>query len=241
MFAIWTIFKREVGAYFNSPVAYVVTALFLVITGALFWLNYFQDLTSLSLRGFFAQAPMFLAFFAPAITMGLLAQERRSGTLELLMTLPVSDAQIVLGKFLAAVFLLGVVFLTTLPYPLTLDMLAGKFGTHLDWGATLAGYLGLLLLGATYAAVGLMASSWTKDQEIAILIAFVLCFFLYIIDQLVGQPTGATALAAEYLSTAHHFQTFARGVIDARDVIYYLTVIATCLITTTATVSARRA
>lgn len=232
---IYFIWKRELSAYFNSIVAYVVVILFLLITGALFWLNYFQELSVLTLRGFFNQAPLFLAFFAPAITMGLLAEEKRSGTLELLMTMPISDFQIVVGKFLAAVTLLVVVFAMTLFYPLTLAQLG-----DLDWGATMAGYAGLVLLGSTYAAIGIMASSWTRDQVAAILLAFSICFGLYLIDQLVGQPTGELARFVEYASTNYHFQNIARGVIDLRDVIYYLSVIGVCLVAAQASISARR-
>lgn len=237
---IWTIFKREVSAYFNSPVAYVVVILFLVITGALFWMSYFQEINLLSLRSFFGQAPLFLSFFAPAITMGLLASEKRAGTLELLMTMPVRDAHIVLGKFFAAVFLLATVLVMTLPYPITLSMLAAQFGTQLDWGATMAGYLGLLLLGSSYAAIGLMASSWTRDQVVAILSGFSICFGLYLIDQIVGQPTGAVAHVLEYLSTSHHFGNIARGVIDLSDLVYYLSIIGVSLVIATSSISARR-
>jgi ABC-2 type transport system permease protein len=236
----WAIFKREVSAYFNSPVAYVVVILFLLITGALFWLSYFQELNLLSMRSFFHQAPLFLTFFAPAITMGLLSTEKRSGTLELMMTMPVSDLEIVVGKFLAAVFLLGVVFTMTLPYPYTLSIIARDSGTSLDWGATFAGYIGLMLLGSTYAAIGVMASSWTRDQVVAILTSFSICFFLYLIDQLVGQPTGTFARVIEYLSTTHHFHNIARGVIDLSDVVYYLSIIGTCLVAAQASISARR-
>lgn len=231
------ILKRELGAYFNSVVAYIVVILFLIITGALFWLSYFQEVNLLSLRSFFGQAPMFLAFFAPAITMGLFAEEKRSGTLELLMTMPVSDFQIVAGKFLAATVLLAVVFVMTLPYPLTLDML-GDGG--LDWGAVWAGYIGLLLLGASYAAIGIMASSWTKDQVVAILTAFSICFFLYLIDQLVGQSSGMLAQVVDYLSTSYHFDNIARGVIDSRDVIYYLSVIGVSLTVAQVSIASRR-
>jgi ABC-2 type transport system permease protein len=229
------ILKRELGAYFNSVVAYIVAVLFLIITGALFWLNYFQDINILTMRGFFAQAPLFLAFFAPAITMGSFAEEKRSGTLELLMTMPVSNFEIVAGKFLAAVGLLTVVFTMTLVYPLSLSRLG-----DLDWGAVWAGYLGLMLLGASYSAIGLMASSWTKDQVVAILVAFSLCFFLYLIDQLVGQPTGTTAQIVEYLSTSYHFGNIARGVIDSRDVIYYVSLIGVCLVVAQTSIGARR-
>src|SRR5690554_24802 len=229
------IFKREVGGYFNSAVAYVVVILFLVITGALFWLSYFQEINILSLRGFFAQAPLFLAFFAPAITMGLFAEEKRSGTLELLMILPVSDFQIVAGKFLAAVFLLATVFAVTLVYPYSLSLLG-----PLDWGAVWAGYLGLMLLGASYSAIGLMASSWSKDQVVAILVAFSLCFFLYLIEQLLAHPSGSTAQIIEYLSTGYHFNNIARGVIDSRDLIYYFSLIGVCLVIAQTSIAARR-
>lgn len=227
--------RRQLGAYFNSVVAYIVAILFLLITGALFWLSYFQDVTVLSLRTFFAQAPLFLAFFAPAITMGAFAEEKRSGTLELLMTMPLSDFQIVMGKFLAAVGLLCVVFAMTLFYPISLSQLG-----DLDWGAVASGYVGLVLLGASYAAVGLMASSWTKDQVVAILVAFSICFFLYLIDQLVSQSSGVSAQVVEYLSTSYHFENIARGVIDTRDVVYYVSLIGVCLLVAQSSIAARR-
>ena len=229
------VMKRELGAYFNSVVAYIVAVLFLLITGALFWLNFFQDVTMLTLRGYFSQAPLFLAFFAPAITMGLFAEEKRSGTLELLMTMPLRDHHIVLGKFFAAIVLLVSVFFVTLPYPITLAQLG-----NLDWGAVAAGYVGLILLGGAYSAIGIMASSWTKDQVVAILVAFSLCFALYLIDQIVGQPTGTVARIVEYVSTSYHFDNIARGVIDTRDVIYYLSLIGVCLLVAQASIASRR-
>ncbi len=229
------VLKRELGAYFNSVVAYIVVILFLLITGALFWLNYFQQINLLSLRGFFSQAPLFLAFFAPAVTMGLFAEEKRMGTLELLMTMPLSDFEIVMGKFLAALSLLAVVFTMTLAYPITLSMLG-----DLDWGAVASGYIGLLLLGGTYAAIGLMASSWTRDQVVAILTAFSICFFLYLIDQLVGQPTGTMARVVDYLSTNSHFNNLARGVVDIRDVFYYISVTGVALLVAQVSIASRR-
>lgn len=229
------VLKRELGAYFNSVVAYIVVILFLLITGALFWLNYFQQINLLSLRGFFTQAPLFLAFFAPAVTMGLFAEEKRMGTLELLMTMPLSDFEIVMGKFLAALSLLAVVFTMTLAYPITLSMLG-----DLDWGAVASGYIGLLLLGGTYAAIGLMASSWTRDQVVAILTAFSICFFLYLIDQLVGQPTGTMARVVDYLSTNSHFNNLARGVVDIRDVFYYISVTGVALLVAQVSIASRR-
>ncbi len=232
---IYFIWKKEVQGYFSSIVAYVVVILFLLVTGALFWLSFFQEINVLSMRGFFNQAPLFLAFFAPAMTMGLIASEKRSGTLQLLMTLPISDFQVVAGKFLASLTLLAAVFAVTLFYPATLSQLG-----DLDWGATMAGYVGLMLLGGTYSAIGIMASSWTQDQVVAILAAFSLCFFLYVIDQLAGQPSGGFALAIQYLSSSYHFQNIARGVVDLRDVIYYLSVTVVSLIVAQASIASRR-
>jgi ABC-2 type transport system permease protein len=232
---IYFIWKREVTTYFTSPVAYFVVVLFLVIMGALFWLDYFREINNLSLRGFFEQAPLFLAFFAPAVTMGSFADEKRSGTLELTMTMPVSDASIVVGKFLAAVTLLSVVFAMTLPYPYTLSTLG-----NLDWGAVAAGYAGLLLLGSSYAAIGIMTSSWTREQVVAILSAFSICFALYVVGVFFGRTDGDVASAVQYISTGYHFGNLARGVIDLRDVIYYLSLIGVSLTIAHASISSRR-
>jgi ABC-2 type transport system permease protein len=232
--------ERELKKYFNSPTAYIVVSLFLLIVGGLFWLNYFEATTmELTLRGFFAQAPFFMAFFVPAVTMGLVAEEKRSGTLEMLMTLPVRDGEVVLGKFLAAVGLIGAVLLATLAYPLTLASFGGE-GAGLDGGPIIGGYVGLLLLAGAYAGVGVMVSSWTKDQIVAILLTFFLCFLLYILGSLASQASGRLADVLWFLSTSGHFENIARGVLDLRDVLYYLSVAAIGLAVATITLSARR-
>lgn len=227
--------RRELSAYFNSPVAYVVVIIFLVTTGALYWMTYFDEINQLSMRGYFAQAPLFLAFFAPAITMGAFSREKREGTLELLMTMPIGDGQIVVGKFLAALALLAVVFVMTLPYPYSLSVLG-----ELDWGAVAAGYVGMMLLGGAYAALGLMASSWTNDEVVALLIAFALCLLLFLVDLLIREPSATMTHIVEYSSTNYHFQNIARGVLDLRDLVYYVTLTATALIITTLSLGARR-
>jgi ABC-2 type transport system permease protein len=147
----------------------------------------------------------------------------------------VTEWQIVVGKFLASCTLLVVMFGCTLMYPLTLDRLG-----DLDWGATMAGYVGMLLLGGAYCAIGIMASSFTKDQVVSILVAFFLCFALYLVDQLAGQPTGGVAFAFQYASTSYHFQNIARGVIDVRDVVYYLSLIVVCLYIARTVIASRR-
>jgi ABC-2 type transport system permease protein len=236
MSALTAILRKELNDYFSSATAYMVVCLFLFIAGGLFWLDFFSATTTeLTMRTFFGQAPFFLAFFAPALSMGLLSEEQRSRTLELLMTLPVTDAQIVVGKFLAAWLLLAVVVLATLPYPLTMSQLG-----PLDWGPVLGGYLGLLLLGGAYLSLGLLVSSWTRDQVVSVLVAFFLCFGLGVLGSLApyaGRAGGAVLLA---LSTSGHFENIARGVIDLRDVVYYLSIIVLALTAATVTLSRRR-
>lgn len=228
--------QRELKKYFNSPTAYIVCFLFLLIAGGLFWLDFFQAATvELTMRGFFVQAPLFLAFFVPAVTMGLLSEERRSGTLEMLMTLPVRDSEVVLGKYLAAMGLLTAVLAATLVYPLTLAGLG-----DLDLGPVAGGYLGLLLLGSAYVAIGVMVSSWTEDQIVSILIAFFLCFALYIMGELARHAPPALAEVLQQLSTRLHFDNIARGVVDLRDLVYYLSVTVFGLVVSTVTLSARR-
>lgn len=216
--------QRELKAYFNSLTAYIFIGLFLLITGGLFWLDFFQAVrTELTLRGFFFQAPLFMAFFVPALTMGLLSEEKRSGTLEMLMTLPVRDSEVVLGKFLATMALITVVLAATLFYPITLAGLASE-GTAMDWGPVWGGYLGLLLLGAAYTGVGVMVSSWTKDQIISIQVSFFFCFLLYILGPLSHDVSGWFGEFLWFMSTSGHFENIARGVVDIRDLLYYVSV-----------------
>ena len=235
MQAIWTLIKRELSAQFNSVVAYIVVILFLLITGGMFFLDFFEGIQELSLRRFFGDAPFFLAFFAPAMSMSVFSEEKRAGTLELLMTMPVSDLQIVIGKFIGVVLLLAVVLLFTLPYPITLYFLG-----DLDWGPVIGGYLGLLFLGAAYLSVGVMVSSWTKNQIVAILLAFFLCFVLFIIDSLLGVQSGNTATILETMSANYHFRSIPRGVIDLRDLVYYVSVMVICLAAARTSLAARR-
>lgn len=235
MNAVLWIARRELSTYFHSLTAYIVVILFLTITGGMFWLDFFEGFPELSLRRFFSDAPLFMAFFAPAITMGLLAEEKRAGTLELLVTMPVSDGQVVLGKFLSALGLLGCTLFFTFPYAVSIATMG-----NVDWGPVIGGYLGLLLLGSTYAAVGIMVSSWTRDQIVAILLSFFLCFVLFIMDRLFANSTGVVATTFEFMSSNFHFQNIARGVIQVSDLTYYLGVIVICLTAARNTLAARR-
>jgi gliding motility-associated transport system permease protein len=228
------IFRREFKAYFNSPVAYFVITIFLVMVGILFFVPFFaQD--RVSMRGFFSLVPFLFVFFAPAITMRLIAEERRSGTIEMLITMPVRDVDVILGKFFAAVALLLVALVLTLPYAITISI----FG-NLDWGPVWGGYLGLILMGSSYLAIGLLASSWTENQIVAFVIALFLSMFFLMVDRFMIFLPSAMSSVVDYLSFSAHFRNTARGVVDSRDVIFFLSFIVFSLFVTFRSLEARR-
>jgi len=210
------IWRREFTAYFNSPVAYFVITIFLVLVGVMFFVPFFaQD--RVTMREFFGLAPFLFVFFAPAITMRLFAEEKRTGTLEMLITLPVRDGEVVVGKFLAALSLLLVAIALTLPYAFTI----ARFG-DLDFGPVIGGYLGLLMLGAAFVAVGLAASSFTENQIVAFVVAMFASMLLLMLDRFVVFLPDGLGAVVEYFSFSTHFRDAARGVLDSRDVIFFL-------------------
>jgi len=215
----WIFCKRELKSYFNSPIAYIVITIFLLISGWFFFSGLFMA-NQASLRGLFSIVPFVFMFFAPAISMRLISEEKRSGTIEVLATLPVKDWEIILGKYLSALILLSIAVLLTLTYALTLALLG-----NLDEGALVGGYLGLIFVGATYLSVGVFTSSFTRNQVVAFVVSFVIVFILFMLDKIVFYFPGFLATLLEYLSVEYHFANIARGVIDSRDVIYYLSVI----------------
>jgi ABC-2 type transport system permease protein len=215
----WIFCKGELKSYFNSPIAYIVITIFLLISGWFFFSGLFIA-EQASLRGLFSIVPFVFMFFAPAISMRLISEEKRSGTIEVLVTLPVKDWEIILGKFLSALILLSVAVLLTLTYALTLSFMG-----NLDEGALVGGYLGLILIGATYLSVGIFTSSFTRNQVVAFVVSFVIVFILFMLDKVVFFFPGFLANFLEYLSVDYHFSNLARGVIDSRDIIYYLSVI----------------
>jgi ABC-2 type transport system permease protein len=220
----WTITRRELGAYFKSPVAYVVLAAFLAITGFLFFSNFFV-VGNASMEGYFANMPFLLLFFCPAIAMRLLAEDRGSGTIEMLLTMPVKDWEVVLGKYLAAVGVLAVGLLLTLPFAFTV----GKLGSH-DVGAVAAAYLGTLLLGGTYLAVGLMASAMTKNQIVAFIVGVAICLALFLLGMIFNAAGPVFGPILQYASPAYQFTKLTRGVIELRNIVYYLSAIGVCLV-----------
>jgi ABC-2 type transport system permease protein len=226
--------RREFASYFNSPIAYIVVAVYLVLSGALFFTELFLN-GQADMRGFFSLAPLLFFIITPFLTMRLLAEEKSQGTLELLLSMPITDWQVVLGKYLASIGLICVLLLLTLAFPISVASLG-----PLDKGATFAGYVGMLLMCGTYAAIGLMASSFTKNQIVAALIALFIGFGLFIIGQMVQVMPQWIAPFANAISIHTRFQNIARGVIDSRDVLYYASMIFGCLLIAQTTLDSRR-
>ena len=203
----------------HSNVMGMLIVLFLVMMGALFFVDYFKDVRVLNLRPFFSQAPLLLSIFCPALTMGTIAGERRAQTLQWLETTPVGSFEIVAGKFLSCLALLSVVLCFTLSYPLTLSCLG-----VLDWGPVVGGYLALVMLGGMFISLGILASSLSRDQISSLLLAFFMCFVLTYLHRIALDSTGWWAEVLGTLSADVHFSNIARGVVDIRDILYAVTI-----------------
>ncbi len=223
MKSIWIIAKRELQSFFDSLIAYIMLILFLGFSGFFTWL-YGTDIflvNQASLQSFFNIAFWTLFFFIPAITMRMLAEEKKTGTIELLLTKAVSDRQVVLGKFLACFLLVAIALIFTLPYYITIANI-GK----VDHGAVWCGYLGLLLMSAAYVSIGLFTSSITNNQIVAFLLAIFAGLFLHLIfNVLAGNFTGFLGQLFYTLSLSVHFDSLSRGVIDSRDIIYFASIV----------------
>lgn len=223
MQTIWILSLREFRSFFDSLIAYIMLVLFLGISGFFTWL-FGTDVFLIgqaSLGAFFSIAYWTLFFFIPALTMRLLAEEIRSGTIELLLTRAVTDRQVILGKFLSTVMLIAVALLFTLPYVITI----GSIG-NLDLGAVLCGYLGLFLMSSAYISIGLWASSITRNQIVAYLLSlFIGLFFHLLFGMLASGFTGFTGQLFNSLSMREHFDSMSRGVLDSGDLVYFLTLI----------------
>lgn len=226
---------KELRSYFATPVAYVIIAFWLVGTGFFFWFS--VNNSDASMRNVFGVVIVLLLLISPALTMRLLAEESRSGTLELLLTSPVQDWAVVVGKFLGALGLYLTMIGLTLFYPILVMLLGGSP----EWGPIWSGYLGLILLGMAFLAVGLLASALTSNQMVSAFIAFIILLVLFIIGQvsgIVGQGPG-DFLAK--LSLSDRFSnSFPLGIVDLKDAVYYLTFTAVVLFITVQIVEARR-
>lgn len=235
-----SIARREFFAYFNSPIAYIVLTVFLLAVGILFFImSGFFLVNEASMRGFFNSFhhPMFPVFplFAAAVTMRLIAEERRQGTFEILVTLPVRDVEVILGKYLASLMFLVAVLVLTLGYPITISMAA-----DLDWGPILGGYLGLLLLGGAYLSIGMLASTLSVHQIIAFFTAIVISFFFFYVNYASAVMPSSIASFLQYVSFTYHFNNMARGVVDSRDVLYFLGIIVAALAGAVLSLKARK-
>jgi ABC-2 type transport system permease protein len=208
--------RKEFHAYFLSPIAYIVIAIFLLVTGWFFFSTFFL-VNQASLRNFFGLLPTVFAFVAPAVTMRLFAEELSIGSYETLLTLPVTDFDVIAGKFLASCAFITAMLVPTLAYPVTVSLLG-----PLDWGPVAGGYLGALLLGAAFSAIGLLASALTRNQIVAFIVGMAICFGLTLVDQMLFFVPRALLGTLTYLAVDFHFQNIAKGILDTRDIVYFL-------------------
>ena len=226
----FTIARREFRSYFDSPLAYVVICLSLLMLGiGVFVLGRFWQVDRATLAGMFEYIPQGLTFLiVPVVTMRLIADEKRSGTLEMLITLPVRDSDVIIGKYLGALGLVLVLVASTALYPL----LMFKFWNLgvLDMGPVVSGYFGVVLFSAAAVAIGLLISSLTESQVIAFFLTFILLGVLYMVGELAQIVPNAAGTALRELSFREHYASFQRGLIDTRDVIFFLSCAAVALV-----------
>ncbi len=212
------IFKKEFRSYFVSPIAYIVIAIFLLVTGWFFFATFFL-VGQANLRNFFSLLPIIFSFVIPAITMRLVSEELNIGSYEILLTMPVTITDVVIGKFLAAVFFVVAMLIPTVAYPVTVTALG-----QLDWGPVLGGYIGAVLLGAAFSAIGLFTSAMTRNQIIAFIVGMSICFILTLLDKMLFFLPRSMLGVLSYLGADFHFQNISKGIIDSRDIVYFLSI-----------------
>ncbi len=216
---IWTIARQELRSHFDSLMAYILLVLFLGFSGFFTWIfgrDVFME-GQASLASFFSTAYWTLFFLIPAVTMKSVAEELRTGTIEMLLTKPVTHRQIIIGKYLAVMLLIGIALLLTLPYYISVANLG-----QVDHGSIICGYFGLLFMSSAYVGIGLFSSSITNNQIVSFLISLLIgIFFHFIFGLLAGQFNGILGQVTYYLSLENHFDSITRGVIDTKDLIYF--------------------
>ena len=234
MSSIWVIAKRELGSYFSSPVAYVFLVIFLLLTGFFtFTAGQFFERGEAGLGAFFGWHPWLYLVLVPAAGMRLWAEERRAGTLELLLTMPITPWQAIAGKFVASWIFLGIALALTFPVAITVNVLGSP-----DNGMIFAGYLGSLFLSGAYLALTCMTSAMTRNQVVAFILSLVACLFLIlagfspVTDLMVRWASPAFVDTVAAFSVVTHFDGFQKGVIDSRDLVYFLSVIGFALVAT---------
>lgn len=250
---LWPIYKKELRLYFTSPVAYVILTIFLLIAGYFFFsiFSFFTrasmqmamnpqmgrdlNVTDSVLRPLFGNVSVILLLLMPLVTMRLFAEERRSGTIELLLTYPVRDGAVLAGKYLAALTMYGVMVAGTLAYPAMMISFA-----RVEWGPLLTGYLGLLLMGGMFLAVGIFASSLTENQVVAAILTFGVLLMFWVIGWTAEFAGGPLGTVLTHLSILEHNDTFAKGVLDTKDIVYYLNFTALALFLALRSLESRR-
>jgi ABC-2 type transport system permease protein len=233
---VLAVFRRELAGYFNSALGPIVVTAFLLAWGG--WFFYLYDVFDgqlATMRPLFDAAPLVMAIFCPLLTMRLLAEERAAGTLELLWTLPLREGEIVLGKYLAAVCVVAIATFGTLTYPITLAVWSEP-----DPGPIIGGYVGLLVLGAAYCALGLVSSVFTNNQIIAALSGLFTTFLFWVADKIAPLAPGALADVLWFVAFDARFGGIQRGVLDTRDLLFFVSVIAICLTVSTSLLRRQR-
>lgn len=230
---MYAIIRKEVNSFFASPIGYLVIALFLVINGLFLWIfsgeyNIF-DAGFADLSPFFQLAPWVLLFLIPAVSMRAFSDEKKMGTLELLLTKPISLRNIILGKYFGALCLIIIAIAPTLLYVKTISELGSPSG-NLDVGSTIGSYIGLLFLAMAYTAIGIFASTLSKNQIVAFIIAVFICFVFYFGFE--GLSSVSSSLDLSFFGMKEHFNSVARGVIDTRDLVYFLSLTLVFLVLT---------
>ncbi len=215
---VFHILGKEFRTYFVSPIAYIVISIFLLITGWFFFMTFFL-FDQADLRNFFGLLPIIFSFVIPAITMRLFSEELNVGSYEILLTMPVTFRQVVLGKFLASIVFVAAMLVPTLAYPVSVSFLG-----ELDWGPVIGGYIGAMLLGAAFSAIGLFASSLTRNQIVAFITGMAICFSLTLIDKMLFFLPQLLLGFLQYLGADFHFRNISKGILDSRDVLYFLSV-----------------
>jgi ABC-2 type transport system permease protein len=213
------VMEKELKDYFVTPIAYIVITIFLVVTGWFFFSTFFLY-NQASLRSFFNLLPLTFSFIIPAITMRLFAEELNRGSYELLMTMPVTFADIIIGKFLAGLIMTAALLAPTLAYPISIMFLG-----QLDWGPVVGGYLGAILLGGAFSAIGLFASAITHNQIVAFIVGAAVCLALTLVNKMLFFFPESILNIVEYLGADYHFANIAKGIIDTRDLIYFFSII----------------
>jgi ABC-2 type transport system permease protein len=249
----WALYKKEMRVYFTSPIAYAVFAVFTIVVGFFFFavFNYYQlisqqaamnpmaardlSVTEGVLRPLFQNISVIMLFMLPIVTMRLFAEEKRSGSIELLLTYPIRDGEVLLGKYLAALSVMIGMLALTLAYPAMVASAA-----QLEWGTLLTGYLGLILQGAAFIAIGIMISSLTENQIVAALATFGTLLMFWVVSWAAESAPMGLRQVLSHLSITEHFETFAKGVIDTKDLIYYLNLTIVSLFLTLRSLESKR-